>query len=557
MSIEITSLSQLDSTKVAAIVAKLTALMQEKHPEVELTRGVFHDLVLYFNGMLNAAVQENIDRILRSKSLLQITQDPTLADTDLVDQTLSNFNITRDAGTKATGLATFILSLPVRTQIPVDNAFEINSLRFYPTNSFTILPPGYTGPTAETDKIMIPIGDGTYAATLPLCATTAGSAGNIKRGTNILPTYLPDNVTDIYATSDFVDGKGPSTNEEYLAKLSTGLAAKAIGGRKSYEALIRSQSMFENVLHLSIIGAGEAEQHRDQHSLFPISGGGKIDVYVQPTPYAQEIDHVVTATFVGNTANGTLWQASIERDMAPGFYAISRVTKPKRDDENDQQYLTGSYNVVQDNRGLNITLLDYVPDIQYQYEGAYSRYQYANVRFEDTDKMATGLVANSSKAQYVVTTLGLPLIGELDEFLTSRDNRSRATDILVKAAVPCFTKINFAIHVDASDNVSDDTILQMKKSIVAAIAKIGFSGQLHASVISGAAHKYLTGRQAVNEIDMFGQIRRPDGSIHYLRDKTRLTIPADPARLVTGRTTVFLTSPDDIEITPVVGGFLH
>jgi hypothetical protein len=70
-------------------------------------------------------------------------------------------------------------------------------------------------------------------------------------------------------------------------------------------------------------------------------------------------------------------------------------------------------------------------------------------------------------------------------------------------------------------------------------------------------HKYLTGRQAVNEIDMFGQIRRPDGSIHYLRDKTRLTIPADPARLVTGRTTVFLTSPDDIEITPVVSGFLY
>ncbi|NBT75268.1 MAG: hypothetical protein EBT15_04725 [Betaproteobacteria bacterium] len=62
------------------MVATLSQLMAERHPEVELTRGVFHDLVLYFDGLLNAAIQENIDRVQQSNSLLKITENPSLAD---------------------------------------------------------------------------------------------------------------------------------------------------------------------------------------------------------------------------------------------------------------------------------------------------------------------------------------------------------------------------------------------------------------------------------------------------------------------------------------------
>jgi hypothetical protein len=97
----------------------------------------------------------------------------------------------------------------------------------------------------------------------------------------------------------------------------------------------------------------------------------------------------------------------------------------------------------------------------------------------------------------------------------------------------------------------------MKDAIVAAVANVGFSGQLHASTISGAVHKFLSGRQAVHDIDMFGQIRRPDGKTVFLRDNVLLTIPFDPGRLVTGRTTAFLVGVNDIEITPVTAGYTN
>jgi hypothetical protein len=556
MSLEIGSLNELDSAKVAAMVSTLTQLVQERHPEVELTRGVFHDLVLYFNGILNAAVRENVDRVLQSKSLLQITQNPALADTALVDQVLSNFNLARDAGTPATGLMSFVLVNLVMTRITPNTTFIANNFRFKTAQTYTIVT-SEAAVVTDTDRAMRAVGDGTYTVTLPVVATAVGAAGNIKRGTIARADATPDNVLQIYAASDFVEGRDPSTNEDYLKKLATGLTAKTIGGRKSYEALIRNQNEFANLLHMSVLGCGDPEQQRDQHSLFPISGGGKIDVYVQTNSSAQEQDHLVTATFIGNTTNGTLWQTILPRDVAPGFYDITRVLPPQKLSENTPIVTSGGYRIVEDIRDISTINAAYIPDMQYTPEAAYTRYQTAVIRFEDTDKLPTGLIANSSTANYTLTTRSMPFVSDIHDFLTSRENRARATDILVKAAVPCFTRISFAVHIDANDIISDATVLEMKRAVVAAIANVGFSGQLHASLISGAAHKFLTGRQAVNDIDMFGQIRRPDGTIAYLRDNVLLTIPFDPARMVTGRTTAFLTGLDDVEITPMTAGFAN
>lgn len=552
MALEINSFSELDAEKVSAVVATFSQLMQERHPEVELTRGVFHDLVLYFNGLLNTAVRENLDRILASNSLLKITQNPELADDSLVDNVLSNYNLTRDPGSRATGLAVFILATPFTTNITNVSRFTVDGLQFDLAGSYTVVPSPADIVTAN-DRAMRPVGDGTYAVTLPMIAVNVGVASNIKRGVPLGTNYSPDNVLRVFAASDFVGGREPSTNVDYVKKLSSGLTAKAIGGRKSYDAFIRAQAEFSNILHISVLGCGDAEQQRDQHSLFPISGGGKVDVYVQTTSSAQESNHIVAATYLGNTNAGTLWQIIVPRDLAPGFYEVSRILPPTT----SGVMTAGSYRIVEDIRDVNLLNTKYVPDIQYAHEGTYTRYQTAVIRFEDTDKFNAGLIPNQSTATYLMTTKTLPFIAEINDFLTARENRARGTDILVKAAVPCFTTISLVIAADSNDYVDDATVAEMKKEIVTAISNVGFSGQLHASVITGAVHKFLTGRQAVQSIDMFGKVRRPDGTVFYLRDNTVLVIPFDPGRFVTGRTTAFLTGLDDVEINVTNAGFAN
>jgi hypothetical protein len=550
MPLEIDNLRELDPESIATTLTTMAQLMQEAHPDVELTRGVFHDLVLYFNSVLNTAVRENIERVRQSNSLLKITQNPALAESELVDQVLSNFNISRGAGTPATGSVTFVFLLDVVTTISSAHVYSAGDAEFRPAQTFTVFPPGQEAKVqdATSEKVMIPVGDGTYTVSVPFVATTAGIVGNIRRGTKLRANIVPSNVSDIFATGDFTGGRNPRTNEEYLQTLATGLAAKTIGGRKSYEAFIRNQPAFVNVLHCSVLGCGDAEQQRDQHSLFPVSGGGKVDLYLQTTAAAQELDHTLEATYIGVGTGGTIWQVVLDRDVAPGFYDITRIAGPA-------DRTTNGYAVLSDERGVDLSQISYVPDILYTIEGAYTRYQTAVVRFEDSDKLSTNLVPQQSKARYTVTTRGMPLIADIHDTLTSRNNRPRATDLLVKAAVPCFTKVSLEVRTENNETLTAETIAAIQKAVANAVSAIGFSGQLHASVIASAAHKFLTGRQALGQIDMFGRIRRPDGTVHYLRDATTLTIPDDPSRLTTGRTTVFIVSPDDVSVSYTSAGF--
>lgn len=545
MALQITSIDELDATKVDAMFAMFTQYMQEKHPDVELTRGVFHDLVLYFNAALNAAIQENIDRVMQSKSLLQINANPALSDPTLVDGVLSNFNLVRDPGKRAVGEATIVLNLPVTTSISQNIVFAADGVNFRPTQTFVALPPGNV-PINSGEREMIPVGDGTYAVNILLQAVDIGVLGNIRRGTTLTPDFVPNNMRDAFAAVDFVSGAEAASNVDYIAKLSSGLAAKTIGGRASFAAAIRNQAAFANIPHLSILGCGDPEQQRDQHSLFPISGGGRIDIYCQTHYAAQEREHLLQAVYIGEGTIGTRWQVTIPRDVAPGFYEVRRVAKPL------DNAATG-YEIVRDIRGWDVSEVDRAPDVTTIAESAYSRYQTAVIQFEDTDTTSSGLTVNTSRAYYAVTTVGLPLIDDVQDYLSDRDVRSRATDVLVKAAVPCFTALSFTIRAENINTAIDTDAI--KRAVVEEIQKLGFSGQLHSSHINGVVHRFLTGRQAVSAIDMFGRIRRPDGSIQYIRDNTLLQIPDDPARMVTGRTTAFLVGPADISISIVAAGF--
>lgn len=549
MPLEIQSLSELDAAKVAQMQATLTQLMQERHPEVELTRGAFHDLVLYFNSVLNTAVKENIDRVLQSKSLLNITQNPVLAEPELVDAVLSNYNLTRGEGVAASGDATIILLQPETTTVSSSLRMAADGVQFSPVTIFNILPPGEPI-TALGDVQMIEVGDGTYAANIAVVAEVAGVTGNIKRGTTLVPDFAPNNTEAIYAASDFVNGAAPPTNEEYIAKLKDGLAAKTIGGRASYAALLRSPEAFPAIKHISVVGFGSPEQRRDQHSLFPISGGGRVDVYLQTYAEYQEQEQLLQATYIqdSDAELGTIWQIEVNKNVAPGFYEILRVARP------DDTGATG-YEILLQTQGFDFDDEDFVPDIVGREEGAYTKYQTTVIRFLDQSPRDPTLVPLQSKALYNVRFSVMPLIRQAQDFLGSRDNRSRAGDVLVRAAVPCFTSLSFTIRKDTASSMPD--LNAIRQAIVAAIANIGFSGQLHSSLISGVVHRYLTGKQALGSIDMFGRILRPDGQNAFIRDNTILKIPDDPTRLVTGNTTVFLVNEDDIAISVDMAGFTN
>ena len=208
---------------------------------------------------------------------------------------------------------------------------------------------------------------------------------------------------------------------------------------------------FPNIEDISIVGYGDAEMIRDQHWLFPLSGGGRTDLYLRSQQSTQAVSLVKTATLIDILTDGGVWQFSIARDDAPGFYEVSKILVRGADP------VETGFAVTEDIRGLDLTGDDvYVPDLETVMEGVYSRYQASTIRFLDTSTPTAGLSINSSTQDYDVTAVTMPLVKPVQEFLGDRGVRNPAGDILVKAAIPCFLSLNVELPRRRTDSTVDE-----------------------------------------------------------------------------------------------------
>ena len=136
MGITVSKLDELTTTDVEQALELVTQLVQESNPDLDVRRGVLHDLVLYYSAVLAAAKDEEISRVRRSLSLQEITADPTLADTTLVDAVLSNFRVTRKVGAQATGQITIVLDALIPVTITAGASFTALGQSFVTERAF-------------------------------------------------------------------------------------------------------------------------------------------------------------------------------------------------------------------------------------------------------------------------------------------------------------------------------------------------------------------------------------------------------------------------------------
>lgn len=542
MTTTITALDQLDSDLVDQGLVELTGMLQEAYPEIELARGPLHDLLLYLSSQLAAVNQTNINRYLASRSLQQISADPTLADDSMVDDVLSNHRITRSPGSAASGVVTIVINANATVIIPAGFVLEANGEQFATQTAFAARPIGSTL-QSETDRQLTQLADDNYAFTINVLASDIGPGGNLPRGTKLTPVVTPLRFVSAYAAADFTGGFDAETNAQLMERLVLGDAKKTLdGGSLNIEAAIRNQTAFDRTIAYSIIGMGDAEMSRDQHWIFPASGGGRVDIYAKTRDLPQAVQKTVSATLVRVTGDTSTWQFTLDRDAAPGFYEVSRIVLPSASPDDS------SFEVVQDVRGTDQRETERQNDIATSQESAYTRFQTAVIQFEDTLTATSSLVVGDT-ANYLIDILAMPLIDQLQDFCNHRNNSSRASDFLVKAAVPCFLSLNLQIDKAATEDSPDVAAIQ--GAIANAVNAYGFIGQLHSSIITNAAHAYLSGHQAIGGMQLFGRIRHPDGGLTYVRSDgaSPLVLPDKPTEGVTKRTTIFVLNPLDIAIT--------
>lgn len=539
MSLSITEFTQLSPAQVSVNKAKFSQILLERYPDFDLGAGVLHDLVAYLSGGVSGAVnQAEIERVLSSQSLLDINNNPDLAEDELVDRVLSNYRITRRSGSVAAGQVSIIVTGSASVVIPAGQLFTTNGLNFVAITSFTARPPGVPL-QADTDRSLTSLADGTYIFSIPLSAAAEGASYNIRRSSRLVPDPTSPRIVSVTAATDFTGGAAQETNAQMLTRLNSGMSVKAWSNRTNIRALIRDQVAFSAIQDIAIIGFGNREMLRDQHSIFPVSFGGKTDLYVrsEALPRRSAVDK--TATLVNLVGGVATWQFTVGADDLPGFYEASYAVR-KSNPAGAQLPITT------DLRGLDIPTDVFTPDVDSIVEGAYSRFQTAVMRCQETVSNPSELVVGSSTVDLAVTLTGQPLISELQDFCSRADVRDPAGDALVRAAIPCWLTVSFAILQSPSTPTPDVSAIQ--QAVADAVNSLGFTGRLHTSQISDVVHYFLVDRQALGPVGILGRMRLPDGSERFLSSNTILVIPDLSDVCATGRTVALYLDPTDVVI---------
>ena len=403
-------LNELTPTVVTAEEERLVEMLLEELPSLDLNPGRVLRALLIRPAALFAALNNlNVNKLQRSQSLLEVEEDPALADTTTVDAILSNFLLSRESGTKASGQISIVVDERVTTSIPAGTVFTSTSgFKFANAATFTGVTDSSLVNTAR-DRLMTQRSDNKYVFTVDVVAAVVGAASEVGKDTRFTLDPQPPRFFDAFAGSDFTGGKSTETNQAAVARLRTGITAQTVVGRGHIEALLRNQ--FTGILDISTIGYGDLEMRRDSHNFFSISQGGKVDIY--PRTRNLPIRTTVTKSAVLVDAAQQIWQLSFGRDEYPGLYQIDSVLPVG-------SAASGTLELISDVRAMNITGYDFVPLVVDVNEGVYSRFQTVQLRFKDPNTPTTSLMQNVSTKNYSVTLLYMPPLGEIQDHVVNR-----------------------------------------------------------------------------------------------------------------------------------------
>jgi hypothetical protein len=546
------TLSDLDPAAVAQSEAYLVQLLRDKYPSLDLSEGtVLRNVLLRPAALYHTWNQDQNDLVRQSMSLQAIAANPQLSDPTLVDAVLSNFNTTRDQGLKSVGQLLVILSDLLTTTIEIDSVFSYNGLNYFPVRSFT----GVTTVGVildDSQRLIAARADGTFAFVIDVTAENVGAEYQVKQATRFTTAAVISNLVDVMAIADFQAGRSADSNQDLINKLKLGIAPQVFSGRIQIEAMIRQAVLATQAV--SIIGFGDSEMKRDKHNIFAISTGGKADVYVRTQSQPQVVRLLKKAVLIDPATH--TWQLTLNRDDAPGFYAVENILPEKA------IIGSGSLEILSDTRGIDVSAdgTNLVPEIFDTNEGVYSRFQTAVIRFTDPELSADAPAEASSSSSssgsgttifrdYAVSVLVMPNLVPIQNLASGRETTSPKGDYLVRAPIPIFCTVELLVRYANDADVPDIPTIQ--RAVATAVQNLNFNlGRLPSSVIYNAVHSVMaqSSTLVVAPIEMYGVLRKPSGAKLVLRSARELVVPEIREESISSRTTVFFLPETGVSV---------
>ncbi|MDO4568789.1 MAG: baseplate J/gp47 family protein [Planctomycetia bacterium] len=499
--IEVNSFDQIDVSTVTEYQQLLTQLIQEKYPGIDISRGVLHDLVLYLHAVLAARTSTELSRYKSAQSLLSISQDPTLAEESVADKVFSNYNITRKSATYSRGRVLLEFSENVSVLLPVNTRFYYNDETYITSSSVVI----YSTNSGASDTLS-QISHDVFGYYADVVAEVPGASSFIAKGTEFTTDSSFDNLIRITAAEDFTIGSDTESNAHVMQRLADGMATPCWGNRANIAALLLQN--FPEMVDISVIGFGDAEMQRDKLTVFPISVGGRADIYVKTTPSVTALTVTEPATFLTMDKGLARWQLSTK--ALPGSYRVTDVRLEDKSCEIVKHTVTGIPHTADSK-----ILVEFLSD---------------------------SLVDDVNK-DCLVTIVGQSDIDKVQAVLEDRALMPVTNDALVRAAWPAFVDVVVTITSKAGNEAA------IRNTITNHINNTGFAGVITSVELARALGDVLTNDQQLYTLRLSSEVWGPDNLVYQASGCELAEAPNDPMRGVTSRTTVFYARSVTIEYT--------
>lgn len=493
MSIEVTTLDELNSTSVQERMDILATMLKEKYPQMDFSSGALNDILVYLMAILAEKTGTEIGRYSMARSLKDIQENEELADDDTVDRVLSNYNVERGDASYTTGSVTITFPRDLSVLIPEGTTFTADDT-VYTVNEGVVVGSTSSENTDRLDKVS----DSEYVYTIDIHAVDPGATPVVKRGTTFV-TSLTD-ADQVVAATDFILGSNDESNASLMNRLKTGMATPCWGNRYQVEKMIKAE--YPVVKHVSVVGFGDAEMLRDRITCFPVSVGGCADVYIKTA--VTTLSYPIRATLVRTSGSNEVWQATIPAFAMSGCYRATEAVL-------DGNVYPVTYQEVIGGR-----------------EGAAD--QVLLVEFEKDDLIP---VLTDGRTNFDITLTGQVQIDGVNDLIHRKNLMPITVDAEVRTARPAWVDVTLAF----SESLSDES--EIKSTITDLINGTGFEGSFYASDVIRAISPQLTSTQKIQSINLTAEIWGLNNEVYRMASPHTLEIPNDPINGVSPKTTVF------------------
>ena len=514
----------------------LVDLIRTKYPKLDLRKGtVLRDLLINADSVVGAMFSTQADEQRNCASLLRLqerSEEGEEIDADDVNRILSNFNMTSNSGSNATGIVRVFVSSPRTYSIASGFVFTtLDGLSFTSTMDVEA-----AEEPAGDSQTKLYSGASNYWFLVPVECTTIGSNGNLEQGTALEPQSTIFNFVSAAAYKTFSGGSDLEALDKTIERIKPSLSLRGLTNKDAVEAQLRDR--FDDgehpIIALSVCGYGNEAQRRDKHNAFGVAVGGRSDIYVRnftelPT---------VALTLSGKRNEDGSYSIEVPASAAPGMYCVHRVSDPKSDalasfEHSDRWYADGVDKTWHD--------IDVSSDPHEVFNTVFRGVEITvfNTEFEEDEEV------------FRVELVVQPEIVELQAYVDDESVRNTGSDFIVRG--PVIVQVSVVAVVRHEYSVPFDTEAAVTK-ICEYVNTSGFAGRLTRSEIASILRNL-----GAKSVDLFNENQMLYG-YGYDAFGNRFELSGDAldvdnvktaSGMVTKDTCVFVVEPANVQIRTI------